>query len=158
MVHPVFQADAHEHFLRAPRALSGRNARVNQRQLHVLERVEPRQKLKLLKDKADFLAADMRQLVFIQIANHAPMQNVFARRRCIQTADDIHQRGFAAARRAEDGEKFALFNIQIDSLENGLHFISHLILLDNAAHFEKVVAHSGLRSSAGALLSMHLLH
>ena len=47
-----------------------------------------------LKDEADFLAADVRQLFFIQIANHASMQNVFARRRRIQTADDIHQRGF----------------------------------------------------------------
>ena len=60
MVHSVLQPDTHEHLLRAFGSLLGRNARVNQRKLYIFERIQSGQKLKLLKDEPDLLAADMR--------------------------------------------------------------------------------------------------
>ena len=143
MVHPVLQPDTHKHLLRTLGSLLGRNTRVNQRKLYIFERIQSGQKLKLLKDEPDFLAADMRKLFFVKVAYRASMQDVFAGGRRIQTADDIHQRGFAAAGGTEDGKKLSLSDFQINALENRLHFFSDHILLDDVFHFEKIVAAHG---------------
>ena len=105
----------------------------------------PEKKLELLEDKADFLTADARQLFLIQIADHAPVQGICAGRRHIKAADDVHQRRFSAAGWTEDRKKLALLNVKVDALEDSGHFIAHLILLDNAAHREKILAHLRLR-------------
>jgi hypothetical protein len=53
-------------------------------------------------------------------------QNI-ARSRRVQAGDDVEQRGFAAARGADQNQKFAGFDFQIDVLE-------HLDVAEGLAH------------------------
>ena len=139
VVQSVLEAHAHEHLLRAAAALLWRHAGVDERQFHVFHRVQPGKQLELLEDETDFLAADVRELLLVEVANHAPMQDVFAGGGRIEAADDVHERRLSAARRAEDGEELALLNIQVDAPQDRGELVAHPVLLDDAAHGEECV-------------------
>ena len=76
VVHARFQAHICQGFLGARNPRRGRRAVVDQRQLHVVQRRGPGQQVEGLKDEADFLVADARQLVVIQLADQLAVQPV----------------------------------------------------------------------------------
>ena len=141
VVQLIAQAYQFQHLPGALRALCAAYARVHQGQLHVFLRRHAGQKLKLLKDKADLPRADARQFLFAQRADQLPIQDVFARSGRIQAADQVHQRGFAAARGAQDGKELARLNVQVDPLQNHLFFPTHAVGFHNVPHPEKFTGH-----------------
>ena len=70
-------------------------ARIDQRQLHVVQRSGARQQVEGLKNKADFLVADARQLVVGHLADQVAVDVVLPARRRIQATDQVHQGRFA---------------------------------------------------------------
>ena len=50
--------------------------RIDERQFHVFQGADPRQQVKGLKDKSDFLIADLGQFVAVQAADFPAVQNV----------------------------------------------------------------------------------
>ena len=74
-----------------------RNAAVHHRQHHVFERIHARQQVEPLKDKAELLAAQVRQLVALQARDVHPIQDVRPTGRPVETAEHVHKRRLAGA-------------------------------------------------------------
>src|SRR5437016_10033757 len=124
VVHPVAQPDAGERpgGLLAP--LARRLPRVDQRQLHVVERRRTRQQVEGLEDESDLLVADAGQLVIGQIAHLLPVQPVFARRGCVQAADQVHERRLARTRRPHHRDVSVLADLQAPAPHGAHHLAS----------------------------------
>ena len=97
--HPLQGAD------RPLPALLGGDAGVQQRKLHILLHRQLWDQVVLLEDKAQHLVADLRLLVIVHGGHVGTAQMVSAGGRHIQTADDVHGRGFAGTGLAHDGHK-----------------------------------------------------
>ena len=83
-----------------------RKSLVNQRQLHILLRGKPRQQVEILKNKTNLTVAYFCQFPFGVMFNGYSIQNIISLICHVQTADNIHQCGFAAARRPYYTDKF----------------------------------------------------
>src|SRR5215467_6873952 len=81
--------------------------RVERRQLRVFERSGARQQVETLKDETDLAIADSRQLLLIQIGDVGAFEPIVARSRFIQASQDVHERRFAAAAGAHDGDELS---------------------------------------------------
>lgn len=88
-----------------------RHACVDQWQRHVVDGVHTRQKHESLEDEAQF-AAQTRQLVRAETRDFDSVQGVTAAGRTIEAADQVHERGFARARRTHDGHELAAANFK----------------------------------------------
>ena len=110
MVLPVQQAYAVERGPRQLAALGGAHAAVEERKLHVLKRRRSGEKIEALKDEAEVLAPQERTLVARQALDVHSAEEIRARRRAVERADDVHGRRLARARRAHDSDEFALVN------------------------------------------------
>ena len=62
-------------------------------------------------------------------------QQIFAARRHIQAADQIHQRRLAGAGRPHNGEVIAFLDLQVDILQNTDGFPALRIVLADILHF-----------------------
>src|SRR5579863_16899 len=78
-------------------AFLGRNAGIDQRQFHIVQRSRPGQQVERLEDESDFLVADPRQFIVVQFADQLAVEPVLSLRRRIEAADQVHQRGLARA-------------------------------------------------------------
>ena len=85
------------------------------------------QKIEGLKDETDFLVTDVSKFVVIEFADQTAGEPILARTWGIETANKIHQRGFAGARRAHDGDIFAFPNFHIDTTERMHLFRAHFV-------------------------------
>ena len=85
---------------------------VKHRHLDVFARGRPRQQVEPLEYKADFFVAHIRERVAVERGNVNAIQPVMPARRPVQRADHVHQRAFAGAARAHDGDEFAGKNLQ----------------------------------------------
>ena len=70
------------------------------------------------------------------------MEDVFALGGHVQTADDVHQRAFAAARGAEYGEVFPLPDVQVYAAQDGHVLVGEVVALADALHVEKLFSHA----------------
>jgi hypothetical protein len=77
-----------------------------------VERRGARQQIEGLEDEADFLVADMSQLVVIHLRNQARVQVIFPLRRRIQASDQVHHGRFAGSGRAHDGHIFSAMDLE----------------------------------------------
>ena len=114
VMNAVGQADVAQRLQRHLPALVGRHAGINQRQLHVAQRVGARQQVEGLEDEADFPVADFGQLVVVHLADLDAVQFVVPAGGRVEAADQVHQRGFARAGRPHDGHVFAALDLQRD--------------------------------------------
>ena len=80
---------------------------VKHRQLDVFQRGGAREQVEALEDEADLLVADVGQLVAVERRNVHAVQQIIAAGRAVEAADHVHQRGFARAAGAHEGDKFA---------------------------------------------------
>ncbi len=87
-----------------------RNACIDQRQLHVVQRRGARQQVEGLEDEANLLVADARQLVIVELADQLSVQPVVAFAGSVKAANQIHQCGFARTRRSHDGDILVALN------------------------------------------------
>ena len=101
----------------ASRARSWRSfdghARVDQRQLDVVQRRRARQQVEGLEDEPDLLVPDPGQLVVVHLADLLAVQQVAALARRVEAADQVHQRGLARPRRPHDGHVLAALDAQM---------------------------------------------
>src|SRR5690606_15127260 len=72
----------------------------------------------LLKYEAEGLTAQLRQFLDRKFPNLPPGKAVTARRRSIETADQVHQRRLARTRAADDGHEFSRPDPQVHAAQS----------------------------------------
>ena len=127
MVHAVGQADLGNGLQCNLPPLVGGYAGVNQRQLHVVQRIRTWQQIEGLKHKANFAVADFRQLIVVHLADQNPVEFILPGRGRVEAADQVHQGGFAGAGRAHDGDVFAALDFERHVPQGVDGFRAHLI-------------------------------
>ena len=70
------------------------DAGIHQRDLHIFQKIQLRQQIVLLKDKAQQLVPNRSQLVRIHLPHVPSIQQIGTGSGYIQTADDVHAGGF----------------------------------------------------------------
>ncbi len=105
-----------------------------------------RQKIEGLEDEADFLVANARQFIVVELAHQLAVEPVFALGGRIEAADQVHQRRLSRPRRSHDGHIFAALNAEIHSPKS-----MNLLLGAHVVGFPKVFRcdHAGLRRRHG---------
>ena len=98
----------------------------------VVDRVEIRNQVArtLLPDKADPLAAIAVELAVTHAQQILPIHMHAPGRGPVQPAEDVHQRGFAAAAGADDGHQFALLDAQVQLAQRYLFQTGNLVDFD----------------------------
>ncbi len=89
-------------------ALCGADVQVAQRQLYVFIDVQLVDEVEALEHEADVALAELGALLLLQAADLLSEQLIGALGGIIQEAEDVEQRGFAAARRPHDGDELAV--------------------------------------------------
>ena len=89
-----------------------------ERQHHILQRGQMRHQLERLEYESHRSAAQCRALVFVQRAQVAPEQANRAAGGAVQTGEQPKQRRLARARCADYGDTAALFDRQVDLIED----------------------------------------
>ena len=143
--HAVGEIDLRERFLGALDAFGSGSAVVDHGQLDVVKSGGAREQVERLKDEADFLVADVGELVVVELADEATAEPVAAFARRIEAADEVHQRRLAGPGRAHDGDVFALANLHVDAAERvqlfGAHFVClpEVVGLDDDAGVDEIL-------------------
>ena len=88
---------------------------IGERQLDVLVNGEVADQVEALEDEADLLVADARAVGEVEILDRLAVQQVTATAGRVEQSDDGQQRRFAAARRAGNGDVFALRDVQVNA-------------------------------------------
>src|SRR5947207_3000540 len=128
VVHPVAQPDPGERLGGVLAPLAGGLPRIDQRQLHIVERRRPRQQVERLEAESDLLVADAGQLITRQVAHLLPVQPVFARARRVEAADQVHQRRLARTRRPHHADVLVLADLQAHAAQRAHHFAPHVVV------------------------------
>ncbi len=113
----VGQSNPFEGLERPLPAFGGGHSCVDQGQFDIGQSGRPVEQVESLKDKADFLIADVGELGVIEPRDGLSVEHVLSAGRCVETTDEIHQGGLAGARRAHDGEVVAGCDLEIDAVE-----------------------------------------
>jgi hypothetical protein len=116
MLGPIGEAHRRQRIHRQLASLRRRlhGTRIQQRHLDVLHRRRPRQQIEALEDEPDLRIANVRQLIARQLRDIAPVQHERARRRTIETAEDVHHRRFPRSRRPRDRDKLSRLDLERD--------------------------------------------
>ena len=85
---------------------------IKQRQLHVFARRCARQQIETLKNKTEFMVANVGQLVAVERGNIGVIQNVATGSRPIETTDNVHERRFSRTTRAHQRDELAALNLE----------------------------------------------
>ena len=118
-------------------ALGAGDVGVDQRHLHVFQKVQPGQKVILLEDEAQHLVAHIRQLIPVHLAHIPAIEPVDAVGGDVQTADDVHAGGLARTGLAHDGHKLPLLDLHRDVVGGLYQRIAHLIILAHLLKFDQ---------------------
>ena len=117
VMHAIAQPDfAHERIRASSRVLHTGNLH---RHEHVLERGERRQQVEELEDDPDLLAAEPGERLLAERRDVDPVEPDVARGGRVQAGDEPEQRGFAAPRRASDGDRAATGDLERCRVQNG---------------------------------------
>src|SRR5438132_13562163 len=124
VIEPFAQTNRRQRFGRTLAPLGRVNtARVEQRQLDVLEGGGARQQVKALEHEPDFRVADARQLARTELRHVLAVEKVLSARRPIEAAEQVHERGLAGARRTGERDELAGRDVERDPTERRhLHF------------------------------------
>ena len=95
VIHAIAEADTLQSMRRLRAPLPCREAGVDQRQLHVVQRVSARQQIERLEDEPDFLVPNARQFVVLEVTDLLAVEPVLTARGSIEAADEVHQCRFA---------------------------------------------------------------
>src|SRR5439155_975814 len=90
---------------------------VHQRHLHVVKGARAGDQVEALEDEPDLSVPDPRQLVVVEPGDVGAIEQVAAAGRHVQAADDVHQRRFARAACAHDGNEVATPDVEVDALQ-----------------------------------------
>ena len=136
MVNPVGKAHGFQRGAGTLAPLLLLHAAVQKRQRHIIQRRQLGQQVEGLEHKADLLVAHLGQLLAGAFGNLPATQQIAAGGGHIQAADQVHQRGLAAAGGAHNGQIIPLGHIQIHILQHAGHGFAHGIILADIAHFQ----------------------
>src|SRR6476661_6445359 len=104
-------------FARKRVTLFQRRAPIDQRKLEIFERRGAFQQIEALKHEADEIAPQQGTLVTRERTDIDPAKEIMTRCRRIETAENIHRRGFARTRGPQNGDELARADGQIDAVE-----------------------------------------
>src|SRR5687768_1902539 len=127
VIHAIGQLDAVERLPRALLPLVRRDAGVHERELDVVQGRRAREQVERLKDEPDLLVSDARELVVRHGRDLRAVQPVFAGRRRIQAADDVHERRLAGSRRTHDGHVFIAPDGEIETTQRADDLSAHVV-------------------------------
>ena len=114
---------------------------VEQWQLHVLERARTCEQIESLKDESDLLVADRSQLILVERLDMNIVEQIVARRRRVETTENVHQRRLAGARLAHHGDELAAMNRQIDPTKRVHGVRAALVRLRDGVRLDDDVVH-----------------
>ena len=75
------------------------------------------QEIERLKDKPNFLISNVRQFIVVEFTHEAPGKPILTGTRRIETANQVHERGFSGARRAHNRNVLAFADFEINAAE-----------------------------------------
>ncbi len=142
-------AETIEQARRPVATLSGRQAGVNRRHLHVSDRGELAEQMIALENEAEMLAPQFRQLIDGQHAGIAAGDTVMPRRRPVEAAEDVHQRRLARAGRADDRDHLAGIDADIDVVERDHGGVAGGIDTAEPVEDDQGLAHPTFPTAAG---------
>ena len=122
MLCPVFQLYLFQGLLHPLFSLCFAHFLIDQGQLHIFLSAELGDQVKALKHKAYLMVSHPGQLFFRVILDGGTIQQILAAVCNIQAADDVHQRGFATARRAGDADKLPRIDVQAGVVQRPYRF------------------------------------
>ena len=125
--HAGAEVDALEHGLGAGDALGGGGAVVDEGQLDVVQRGGAGEQVEGLEDEADLLVADAGELVVVELGDVVAVEPVLALGGRVEAADEVHQRGFAGAGGAHDGDVLVVADAEVDAAEGVDLLVAHLV-------------------------------
>jgi hypothetical protein len=138
MAHPILETDGDQRLFGQLAPLRTWNLRVDERQLHVLQRCGARQKIECLEDETDLLVAHSGQLVVIHRFDRNAVEKVTPRARRIETSDDVHERRLARSGRSHDRDVFTGIDDEIDASKSIDVLRPELIHARQLLHFDQV--------------------
>ncbi len=124
-------------------ALGGGSAVVDEGQLDVVERGGAGEEVEGLEDEADLLVADAGEFVVVELGDVVAVEPVAALRGGVEAADEVHQRGFAGAGGAHDGDVLVVADAEVDAAESVDLLVAHLVGLPEIVGDDDV---SGVRA------------
>ena len=136
VIHALAEPTRSSACLRALDALLALQARVDQRQLDVVQRVRARQQIEGLKHEADFLVAHARELAIVHLRDELAVQPILAVVRRVEAADHVHQRRFAGARRPHDRHVLAALDREIDAAQRIDRLLAHSVVALQVVRFD----------------------
>ena len=137
------QADGGERVARPLALLAQRHVAVEQRQLDVLDGAGARKQVEVLEDEAELAVADRGALVGRQRRHVGAVEPIGAARRPVETAEDVHERRLARARRAHDGDELAGRDVDGHAAQRLHRDVAELVDLPDVAHLdERRLAHA----------------
>ena len=98
-------------------ALAGADIQIAQRQLNVLIHIEFVDQVEALEHKADVALAELGALLLLQAADFGAEEFIGTAGGIVQQAEDVQQRGLAAAGRAHDGDELAVLDFEGNAVE-----------------------------------------
>ena len=117
LVELVAQTDLFQRLNSARAPLLTRDTRERQRELDVCQHALVRDEVVALKDKADGVVAVCVPVAVVVLLRGAAVDDKVAGGVAVQTADDVQQRGLAAAGLAQNRDELALTKGNVDALE-----------------------------------------
>ena len=128
--------DLCESFSRTPVALGAADAGQRQSHRDVVQNGHVRNEVVTLKDKTyPEVAVCVPIDVLVDLGRHAVDQQI-ARRIAVETADDVEERGLAAARLSQHGHEFGVAEFEVDALERADDAVAHGIVFGDVTKFE----------------------
>ena len=118
VLQPRAEADLAEHVGGARARLGGGEAADAQRHRDVVERGELGQQMVELVDEAEMAVAPLALLGRVEGREVAAAEIDAARGRRLEAAEQMQQRALARARRADDGERLAAPDLEVDALQH----------------------------------------
>src|SRR5687767_8676000 len=122
MLRTIGEADTLELLHRSRTPLIAVDARVQKRQLDILEDRRARQQVERLKNEAELLIADASQLFARHLRNVLTIEPITTGARRVETPKDVHERRLAGTGRTDDRQKLPAIDADIHTTQR-LHLI-----------------------------------
>ena len=116
-----------------------------------MQRGGARQQVEGLEDESDFLVADAGELVVVEFADELAVEPVLAFGWGVEAADEIHQRRFAGAGGAHDGDVFVVLDAEVDAAQG-----MDLLLRSHVVGAPEIFDDDHVAVGSGRLLRFHL--
>jgi hypothetical protein len=118
VIHAVTHLDTIKSQLSPFLCLLPRDSIELQRNGDILDRIQGRDQIECLKDKANLSAPEQSPLIVIQVAYVDAIEQNLTRCRRLDSPDDAHQGAFARPTRTHQGDKLACIDLQVNPFEN----------------------------------------